>query len=525
MIVKTKTDRTKIQRSLLGYPYFIINKEIPATEQDHFRKELIEIKDKYCLYRDGVPFLKEGTNGDYVPSDLSFKITKTLIDKEARFMFSQQPEFRVESRVSEDKEKPSVGYQRLIQDILTRCNFSRDLLRAAKDCFIGKRVACLVDISEQDGIQIHFYDSLHFYFEKGYGTDRITKFIAFEEIKKSRSGKVRRILCTKYTEKTEGNVTKVYVESVLYDGSGEVVEDVIPETETQLDYIPAVVIVNDGLLADTGGVSEVDDLEGYEETYSWIANADVDSERKGMNPKMYTIDMDPDTTKNIPTGPGAYMDLQSDQNLSEPHPSIGMLSPNLGHTEAVKETLNRIKLSAYQAVDVPNISEETMVGSVTSGKTLKALYWPLIVRCDEKMKTWRPALVFVAQTIIDYARAEKELVEEFYGITGLSDTQVNVRVQEKYALLDDEAEEKGLDMEEIAQNTRSRKSYLKKWRSEEFQSDEKIEEELMQIAIELSMFDTMSPNVQVQNELSRKSTEGEIDSAVEGINAQSSLEG
>ena len=174
MIVKTKTDRTKIQRSLLGYPYFIINKEIPVTEQDHFRKELIEIKDKYCLYRDGVPFLKEGTNGDYVPSDLSFKITKTLINKEARFMFSQQPEFRVESRVSEDKEKSSVGYQRLIQDILTRCNFSRDLLRAAKDCFIGKRVACLVDISEQDGIQIHFYDSLHFYFEKGYGTDRIT---------------------------------------------------------------------------------------------------------------------------------------------------------------------------------------------------------------------------------------------------------------------------------------------------------------------------------------------------------------
>ena len=89
---------------------------------------------------------------------------------------------------------------------------------------------------------------------------------------------------------------------------------------------------------------------------------------------------------------------------------------------------------------------------------------------------------------------------------------------ENYALLDDEEEEKNIDLAEIAQNTRSRKSYIKKWRKSEFKNDEQIEEELMQIAMEINMFDTMSMNTQVQSELNKQTTEQNIEEEIEGKN-------
>ena len=525
MRAKTQIDSVRIHQSLLGYPYFVINSEVPAYQLNDFKKELIEIKDKYLMYQEGVPFIAEGTNGDYVPSSLSFRLVKTLLDKEARFMFSQEPTIQISSVTTEERDGDAAeNFQQLVRKVLQKCNFSRDLLKSAKDCFIGKRVACLVDYSEQDGIQVHFYDSLQFYFEKAYGTDRVTKFVSFEVVTKSKSSVSRRVLVTKYEEETKGKESEIYVESALYDGTGAIVENLIERKKIDLDHIPVVIIINDGLLGDVGGVSEIDDLQEYEKTYSWIANADVDTERKGMNPTKYTVDMNPSSTQNLPTGPGAYWDLRSDQTQDNVHPSVGVLNMPMNHTDSVKTTLDRIKTSMYQVVDVPNISEETLVGSVTSGKTLRALYWSLSVRCDEKMKTWKPAISSIVQAIIDYAKLERKGVEEFYKLTGLEDVSLNIKVQENYALLDDETEEKASDMEEIAQNARSRKSYIKKWRSEEFQTDDKIDEELMQIAIEQNMFDTMSMNTQVQTELGKMASEQKVDDKLESIEAQNSLE-
>lgn len=66
------------------------------------------------------------------------------------------------------------------------------------------------------------------------------------------------------------------------------------------------------------------------------------------------------------------------------HPLVGTLAPALNHTEPTKAILERIKSDMYGQLEIPNISEETMVGTITSGKALKALYYPLQVRCDEK---------------------------------------------------------------------------------------------------------------------------------------------
>lgn len=506
-------DNIEVTRSLVGFPYFVLRNEI-KTGYNLYTSELLEIKQNYINYNKGTKFYPEGSAGSYVPSDIRFKIAKRLIDKEARFMFSQSPDVNIHAVNTRETEKEQARqYQNLVSKVLEKSNFARSLLQGAKDCFIGKRIAGLVDFSEEDGIQIHFYDSLQFYYETEYGSDRLTKFISFENVNQTKTTSEKLFLVNRYEER---NGT-IYMSSILYNGRGVVVETLISETQIELDYIPAVVITNDGTLEDKRGVSEMESLADSESGYSRLSNADIDSDRKGMNPKTYVVDMNSETTKNLPSGPGAFWELKSEQNQNDVYPMVGQIAPELNHTESVKTTLDRIENSMYSEVDVPNITAETMVGTITSGKALTILYYPLKVRCDEKLKVWKPAIKFLIETVIDFAKLNKSMVQSMYVLEGLEDVQLNVVIEENYALLEDEQEEKDSDLSEIAQNTRSRKSYIKKWRKEEFQSDEQIEEELLQIAKENNMFDSLSINAQVQDELNKEEAQKQIDENIKDI--------
>jgi hypothetical protein len=520
MAMKETQTRVEAIGALRTFPYFVLKNEI-QTGYNVYTSELLEIQQNYIAYRKGAEFITEGSGGDYVPSKTRFKKAKTLIDKEARFMFSQTPDTVVKARNMDEAETEQVErYQKLIDKMLEKCSFSKTLIQSAKDCFIGKRVACLVDVSEQDGVQIHFYSPLQFYYETADGTDRLTKFISFENATKTNSYKERRYIVNKYTAEGE-NVT---VSSILYDGTGNVIEELIPEKQIDLTYIPAVIIINDGTLEEKAGVSEIADLVDYERTFSMLANADVDCDRKGMNPIRYVVDMNANTTKNLSSSAGSFWDLKSEQNQNNVSPMVGVLSPSMQHTESLKATLDRINTSMYGELDIPNISEETLVGSITSGKALKALYWSLIVRCDEKMKTWIPAIKFIVRTAIDLALLNVDIVKTKYGIEDLKAVEYEVTVQENYALLDDETEEKTTDLSEIAANARSRKSYIKKWRKEECLTDEQINEELIQIALENNMMDSLSANTQVQEALNNMATDRKVEKNIEEVKTQAELE-
>ena len=521
-LAEKKQYNVEVTRALASFPYFVLKNEV-KTGYNLYTRELLEIKQNYLDYKKGAEFYTEGSSGDYQPSNIRFKIAKTLIDKEARFMFSQTPDVTIQSvDTNEEQMKQVEQYQTLIDKVLKdkKNNFSRTLLQSAKDCFIGKRVACLVDFSEEDGIQTHFYNSLQFYYETEYGSDRLTKFISFENVNQTKSTQQRLYLVNRYEER---NGT-IYMSSILYNGTGKEQEQVIPEQEIELDYIPAVVIINDGTLEDKRGVSEIESLTEYESGYSRLGNGDIDSERKGMNPIRYTVDMNSQTTKNLSSGAGAYWDLKSEQNQNNVSPQVGTLAPSMNHTEPVKVTLDRLKTTMYNEIDMPNISEETMAGTITSGKALKALYYPLQVRCDEKLKAWKPAIEFIAEAIIDLAVLNKAEVISMYVLTSLDEVQYNIEVMENYALTEDEEEEKNSDLAEIAANARSRKSYIKKWRRSEFKTDAQIDEELMQIAIENNMFDSMSMNTQVQTQLSRRGVSEKVDDNLEVIDTQKTLE-
>lgn len=494
------------------FPYFIFGSFIKGDKGNIYRNEVYELIQYFLDYQCGADFKPEGSKGDYIPSNYKFKKIKTLIDKEARFMFSQQPEIKVKARLTDDKSLQDVEYlQTVVNEVLKNSGFSNLLLQSAKDCFIAKRIAALVDYSEEDGIAIHFYNSLQFYYEYQYGTNKLIKFVSFECVEQDVTVGGSLYLVNEYTVRSGA----VYMSSAIYKGSGVLSEQLIEEHRTDLKQIPVAIIINDGTLMNKRGMSEVRQLAEGEATYSKLANADVDCVRKGMNPIRYTVDMSRETTKNLSSSAGSYWDLEHNMNLDEPTPMIGTLSPDMGHTEALKNTLDRINSEMYNELDIPNISEETLVGTITSGKSIKALYYSLMVRCDEKFKTWKPAIENIIKFVLEIVLLNKDITKTIYEIPQLNDVEYDIVINEKYALLDDELEEKSSDMEEVQNNLRSVKSYLKKHRHEDLITDQQIDEEILQIVYEKSMFDGAIANPVLEDKTQEDVEDIEINKQVE----------
>lgn len=505
---RTLDESNSVLRALANYPYFITRNEV-RNKGTAYNLELQNIQWYYNIYEKGKSFVPQN-NGDNVSSSLRFKQIRTLINKEARFMFSQTPDVNVLSTESNVSEKLK-QYQKIVDKVIEKNKFSKKLIEGAKDCLIGKRIACLIDYSVEQGIQLHFYDSLHFYYELNTGNNLADVFICWEYLTNSDSLIQQEILVNRYDVEND----KVYMSSVLYDGTGKEMEQIISRKEIDLPYIPVEIITNDELLKDNRGVSEIKELEEYEESYSKLSNADIDSNGKGMNPIYYVVDMNGNTTKKLSLGAGAFWDLKTDQMQDNMSPQVGVLAPALNHTEPVKTTLERIKTMMYSEVDMPDISQEGLLSGITSFKALKALYYPLMVRCDEKMITWIPSLTRIFNIVLELALLNKNEVVSFYELSSLEEIQYSVKVVENYALLDDEEEEKTLDMEEVNLDIRSRASYNRKWRRDELETDEQIEKELMQIAKEKNMLDTMSLNAMVQSELEEDETQREINKTIE----------
>lgn len=475
-------------------PYALINQEIDGPAKD-ILDELTEICKYYKVYKKGKDFTVEGTHGDYVPATLRYKMAASLINKEARFLFAEPPDITVEpkgdvGKITEEAKNALTILNDLVKTILDANKFEEALIKAAKDCFIGKRVAGLVNFNEDDGVTVTFLPSTQFIYETRIGNPNIlTKFVCFIIVKDSITLSEKRIFKKKFVlEKDADGNDIVWLEEKLYDGRGALLEDVTEYQPTLLSRIPASVFINDGLTGEDDGESEVEILQWYEEYYSKLSNADMDAERKSMNPIRYTVDMESNSTKNLSSSAGSQWDLGSDQNLDKPSPQVGMLEPSMNYSGALKTTLDRIKTVGYEQVDMPNITLESMQGAITSGKSLKAIYWPLIVRCKEKMKMWGPQLRSLVNIIIQGSMVYPNCVIRYTNDT-LTPVDYEIKVEQNTPLPEDEIEEKNMDLSEVESQVMSKKSYMKKWRG---LTDDEVQEELEQIALERQIIEDAS---------------------------------
>lgn len=466
-------------------PYAVLDDDLSGSLKNDFFSELNQIKKYYNIYDKGSEFNTEGTGGDYIASDKRFKKIRKIINEEARFMFSQPIDVIINKNAgnNELEKKNNTIVNDFIKRVLKKNGFNAKLLKSAKDCFIGKRVAMVLNFND-DGIKIDFLNSLEFYYE--ITGDDITKFVAFFVDTEAANSKDRRVRKKTY-ELIDGYC---WIEEKLFDGAGTELEVLFEYQQTPLEIIPAWIVFNDGLINDVRGESDVAEMIADESWYSKIANADIDALRKSMNPTKYAIDASSQSTSNLSTGPGAFWDIQSDENgVDQKTAKVGMLEPNMSYSQALGATLDRIDNAMHSEMSVPNIDSEKLQGLITSGKTLKALYWPMTVRTDEKMQSWYPAIESLIETIYKGALIFTKSTEKYlYDELPIIDIDISLDVN--YALPEDEEEEKTIDLSEVAAQTMSRKSYMKKWRG---LTDEEADNELKQIALERQILeDTFS---------------------------------
>lgn len=500
---------TELQH-LLGIPTGLIKEELSGLYGTNVLHDMYEVIKLYDTYENGATYTAEAST-DYVPADLRYKKTQSLINKIARFMFSKTPDFYVDPVIEDSQaeieanKRAADTYKDLIDAVLKENGFSLAILKAAKDCFIGKRVALMFNINEDTGIQISFLPSLEFVYDVDpNNSNLLTKVVVFYNLNTNKDKKDQRIYKKKYWME---NGFAHYSE-IIYDGTGNPIETIAEDETTLFEFIPCWVIVNDGLTGDLMGTSEVSNIQDYESWYSRLAAADMDAERKGMNPIRFTIDAAPESTQGLSIAAGAFWDLASDQNqASDKSAQVGVLDTPMSYSAALGTTLNRIGNIMHEQSAVPNVSPEALQGIVTSGKTLKAIYWDLIVRCDEKMLAWRPALEFLAECIIEGVRLYPKAGERYLNGESLPDAPYTIRVDNQYSLPEDETEEKQIDIAEVTAQTMSRKSYMKKWRG---LTDDEADEELKQIAAERAILeDSYSAPVENGTEASNENPEEE----------------
>ena len=452
-----------------------------GTKAGNARKqEMREIQQYYKMYRDGVRFTTEGTGGDYVPASLHYKMAAALIDKQARFLFAESPDTIAEvtgvvaqlpEQAQQAVNQVVDNYNTLLHTVLTDTNNDRQLLQAAKDCFIGKRVSAVVHFGI-GRVYVQWIPSTNYLtqynngdlvmYAHGWTVEEDTGTITYTKL---------------YTKDENGNV---YIEEQRHDSTG--VQTITPQTKTLLTSIPAVEVINGGLLSDTQGLSEIVGLEHYEAWYSKLNSGDIDALRKSMNPVRYTVDMNPESTTNLPSGAGSYWDLSTDVANDNARPQVGLLEISMRHSASLKQTLDRVKTAGYEQVDMPNITLDSLQGAITSGKSLKALYWGLTVRTKEKAKAWLPAITELLQIIVDgviaYPDARPQEVEPIQAI----DQQLYVyTVINNLPLPEDELEARNADLADVHAQTMSRKAYMQKWLQ---LTDTEADEELKQIALE-----------------------------------------
>lgn len=488
-------------------PYFLLDDEIGANKRSIYFKDFAEINKYYEIYNKGAKFISEGSNLDYVPSDMRYKKASMIVNKEARFLFANKPTFNVNV---DDVKSEENGDNAIIQDFLDKVfektKFHSKLMKSAKDCFVGKRIAIVLNFNTETNITITFLKSTEFIYElEENGSEELKKFVTFHSVNQEELLSDQRWIKKVYTKENDG----VYVKEVLFDGTGEEIEVVTKRTKIKFDVIPAVVILNDGLIGDLWGVSELGSLIDYEKNYSKLANADMDAERKSMNPIRYTIDASEGSTKTLSTSPGSYWDLQTDEEKPDEKTTsakVGTLEAQMNYSNPLKVTLERIENQMYSELDVPNITSEQLSGVITSGKTIQALYWGLTVRCDEKMLSWAPELIRIATLIIEGGKLYPSLIDK-YTDKKIPDIDYDILVENNYPLPEDVKDEKELDIAEVEARIMSRKSYLKKWRK---LNDQQADDEIEQIKYEQELFENSVMNYSTTDTVSAENQQQSV---------------
>ncbi len=447
----------------------IVKEELEGLYGESVLADLADILRLYDIY-EGLEhrFFSQPERGlDYVPTKKSTNFIKKLIKEQARFLFGKTPEF---SLISKEKERAQ-DLLEFFNRTLTLNSLPDKLIKAARDCFIGKRVA--VKLSQgKDGLKVSFVPAYAFVFvAKDNDPEEPACMTFFHQQNNAPLKADQRIWKQKYSLENG----KCILNEGIFDGFGRPVEILFKNEDTGLDFIPARVILNDGLSGELTGESDVKELINAQFLYDKVSSDDIDALRFNMFPQTVAVNASEESLESLVISPSALIDLQAEHTSPDSEPKIYKLESSFNYGDRIENILNRLKGDMHELLNIPNLSPAELKGFMTSGKTMQALYWQLASRCEEKFATWRPALEWLCKAVLNMSYEYG-----FLKVKPPEDLQVNV--ENVYPLAVDEYEEKNMDLKAVSLGAMSKKSYIGKW-NKDF-SGERAVEELAQILSE-----------------------------------------
>lgn len=442
-------------------------------------KQLITDQDAclklYDIYDGSAQKWETKAGMDYVPTKRITNKIKYLIKEVARFMFSRAPEITIQAvGETHGNAEKCAALESFVRETLQRSLFSGALPKAGRDQFIGKRVALKVTGGRDTPLKVSFRPVLETWpvWDAETAT-QLNKLIYLYQQAESEKPEEQRFFFQKY-DMEKG---RAYVEERIVNGRGDTMEDRISRTALPINYIPSYVLINDGLTGDTIGESEVEQLRDLADAYNRMTSDDTDALRFNMFPQTAFTDASEESLKSVKVAPKALIDLQTDPSRMDGQAKAQVLESGFSYDARIENHLNRLEKDMREMMGVPPKSLDEYKSSGISGKALRALYWPLITKCEEKWAEWDSALIWMVRCLYDLAIA--------YGqAEGFAGADFTVLIEHLYPLTDDEEEERAQDLREVAQGARSIHSYLDKWRP-----GDDAEEEIQRIVQEKRMLE------------------------------------
>ena len=448
---------------------------------DHL-KQIQRINKNYELY-EGKQEWSTNADLDYEPTKKVTNYIKKLIDTKARFMFGKEPFLDV--RAIEPDDRGSTVYQDQAQEkedllhvILRNNKFHSKLLKGMKDCLIGGKVAIKLWANKDKGLKLIFSPAQEFFPVYNIDdVDELERVMFLYGIKTEGPSKEQRFK-KQVWELING---KCILNEGIFDGSGKLIEAIEIDYDTKLDFIPVVIVQNGGLTGETEGNSDVETLWSNQNAYNRLTSDDMDALRFNMFPQRVATDANEQTLDNMRIAPGALIDLQTDEVQSNYglQAKLEVVESNFAYEGKYTDTINRTKNDMFDLLDIPNVSLDQLKGLMASGKSMKALYWGLVNVCEEHATEWEPALKQMVYFIFN-------MVDTYnlYDSRKIGRYETDLSIIRTYPIAEDVLDEKRMDLEEVLNETRSKRSYIDKWGV-----SEDVDSELEQIQLEKSMLD------------------------------------
>ena len=409
---------------------------------------------------------EEKDDVDYIPTqDIRNKV-KPLLRKQARWMFSKEPDILI---IPADKKQKETAEElrKFIDDTLRKNLFWKKTRQAFLMSTIKKRVM-LRAAAGQGKLNLRYEDIENFSYKEIDGQVMEARFFqedlnnVYHENEEDK--KIYYIHKFYYKKVEENEPEKAVYCKQKFNGSDLLnpIEEQEQEIGFDINKIPVWLIKNGGELGEEFGETDLHDLKPIQNQYNKTISDAADAIKFGLFGTENVVDGNEDDVNKFEVAPGALRAIHTDaQALTEgKQATISKSEYSLTGINAVETYLDRAEKDMNFILDMPSLDD---MNNIPSAKAMRYLYNDLIARCEEKWNDWGPVLEEVIRYIISIAQEAK--------LPGFNpkwnDLEFTLIFNHNYPIPSDEEEKKTIAISEVSNKVRSVKSYLKEFSDED----------------------------------------------------------